>query len=95
MKTKNDLKTGILIGIGMIVIPLIIMSSKPITTTHTIPESHVWEMFDSGEVSFVYMYNKITGEVRKLDSYTPTIFNDKKFKNNIGYVKMVELFDSE
>jgi len=31
MKTKNNLTTGILIGIGIIVIPLIIMSSKPIS----------------------------------------------------------------
>jgi len=48
MKTKNNLTTGILIGIGMIVIPLIIMSSKPISSTNTeiiygTPESHVWE----------------------------------------------------
>jgi len=67
MKTKNDLKTGILIGLGMIVVPLIIMSSKPITSPHTVtPESHVWEvkMSPTGGLSSTnILYNKKTGEI--------------------------------
>ena len=39
MKTKNDLKTGILIGIGMIVIPLLLMS-----TTYTTEKKNKFEV---------------------------------------------------
>ena len=64
MKTKNDLKTGILIGIGMIVVPLIIMSSKPISSSnYSTPESHEW-VLSIGDGT-VYSLNKRTGEVRK------------------------------
>ena len=83
MKTKNNLTTGILIGIGMIVIPLIIMSSKPISSTNTeiiygTPESHVWEFHLSnpsgsgseygGMSGMAFSINKKTGEVRKYES---------------------------
>ena len=71
MKTKNDLKTGILIGIGMIVIPLIIMSSKPITSPHNVtPESHVWDIRTNESDS--YLFNKKTGEVKILSRVSPT-----------------------
>jgi len=68
MKTKNNLTTGILIGIGMIVIPLIIMSSKPISSTnnginYVTPESHVWKGISS-MTNDVFIYNTVTGEVR-------------------------------
>jgi hypothetical protein len=69
MKTKNNLTTGILIGIGMIVIPLIIMSSKPISPTNNevvcgTPQNHVWKGISDGSNS--YIYNTVTGEVRGL-----------------------------
>ena len=76
MKTKNDLKTGILIGIGMIVIPLIIMSSKPISTSnYSTPESHVWEMVMNPHSTYTepFLYNKVTGEVRKYSLGFPTV----------------------
>ena len=67
MKTKNDLKTGILIGIGMIVVPLIIMSSKPISSTNSgvvygTPESHVYEIY-GGEGNTGILLNKKNGDV--------------------------------
>ena len=39
MKTKNNLTTGILLGIGMIVIPLIIMGN-----TYTTEKQNTWEI---------------------------------------------------
>ena len=59
MKTKNNLTTGILIGIGMIVIPLIIMSSKPISL-NTENEVGTYQGFSSRD--FIYMINTKTGE---------------------------------
>jgi hypothetical protein len=71
MKTKNNLTTGILLGIGVIVLPLILMSSTSTTNNEMVyesPESHVWEMVSSWEGTDqqrVYTLNKVTGEVRK------------------------------
>ena len=52
---------------GMIVIPLIIMSSKPITSPHNVTtESHVWELKMSptgGTSSTNILFNKKTGEI--------------------------------
>lgn len=56
----------------MIVVPLIIMSSKPITSPHTVtPESHVWEMYlsSSSGSTHILSLNKKTGEVRKYNSF--------------------------
>jgi hypothetical protein len=87
MKTKNDLKTGILIGIGMIVVPLIIMSSKPITSPHNIsPESHVWKSSVTNDGRY-YLHNTKTGEVRKYSRSYPSKTSDK---NLMTYVKMSE-----
>ena len=67
MKTKNNLTTGILIGIGVIVIPLIIMSAKPIpSSNYTSPESHVWEVKMSiagGTASSNILYNKSSYDI--------------------------------
>ena len=71
MKTKNNLTTGILLGIGVIVLPLILMSSSTSSSNNGnvgTPESHVWEMVTSWEgenQQRVYTINKVTGEVRK------------------------------
>ena len=67
MKTKNNLITGILLGIGVIVLPLILMSSSTSSSNNGIvygtPESHEWDM-KIGDGT-VYSFNKRTGEVRK------------------------------
>ena len=87
MKTKNDLKTGILIGIGMIVVPLIIMGSKPmISPTNVTPESHVWKSTVTNEGRY-YLHNTKTGEVRKYSRSYPGGSNDE---NVSSYVKMSE-----
>lgn len=73
MKTKNDLKTGILIGIGMIVVPLLLMSSSPSSpnngVVYSTPESHIWDFGSDGEDC--YIYNKVTGDVRILSGGVP------------------------
>jgi len=59
MKTKNDLKTGILIGIGMIVVPLLLMS-----TTYTTEKKNKYELHVSGtSIGNVYRLNTETGTV--------------------------------
>ena len=83
MKTKNNLTTGILIGISVIVLPIILMSTSATTNNEIIygtPESHVWEFHLSNPSSggnpassksgMAFAINKKTGEVRKYDSYS-------------------------
>jgi len=79
MKTKNNLTTGILIGIGVIVLPLILMSSSSTPTTNNgitygTPESHVWEIY-RGDVKESILLNKVTGETKiiNLGGLKPTI----------------------
>ena len=55
MKTKKNLTTGVLIGIGLIVIPLILMGSKSSLLVDENPESHVWEL---EMVLFTHAINK-------------------------------------
>ena len=72
MKTKNNLTTGILLGISVIVLPLILMSSSSSLNNgvvYSTPESHVWGFGDDGEDS--YIYNKVTGETRILSGVIP------------------------
>ena len=60
---KNDLRTGILIGISAIILPLILMGTATTQSpTSVVPESHVWEMVDVGDKGFAI--NKVTGEVK-------------------------------
>ena len=54
MKTKNDLKTGILIGIGMIVVPILLMS-----TTYVTNKESKFEIHDNGTI----LLNSETGDM--------------------------------
>ena len=73
MKTKNNLTTGIIMGISIIVLPLILMSSSTSSSNNGVvystPESHVWGYGD--DTSDSYLYNKITGEVKMLPHTGP------------------------
>ena len=66
MKTKNKLTTGILIGIGVIVIPLILMG-----TTYTTEKKNTWEIHMNQNVSTSYtkgfLLNTETGETFYLE----------------------------
>jgi len=61
MKTKNNLTTGILLGIGVIVLPLILMG-----TTYTTEKQNKWEihMNNNIETKFTkgFLLNTETGE---------------------------------
>ena len=65
---KNDLRTGILIGISAIILPLILMGTATTqSSTSVVPESHVWDAItikNSASTERVYFFNKVTGEVR-------------------------------
>ena len=67
MKTKNNLTTGILLGIGVIVLPLILMS-----TTYTTEKQTKWEFHQEGESSHNrgYLLNSETGELYYLTGST-------------------------
>ena len=58
MKTKNNLTTGILIGIGVIVLPLILMGTTYVTEKQT-----KWEFHQEGEYNRGYLLNSETGEL--------------------------------
>ena len=78
MKTKNNLTTGILLGIGVIVLPLILMSG---TTTTYVPqqknkyEIHISQKID-GPNTRGFLLNTETGETWFLE-------NKNKFKHVI------------
>lgn len=55
MKTRNNLITGVIIGICMVVLPLILMSGTGITNENK------FELVSTSSVH-VYMINKQTGE---------------------------------
>ena len=65
---KNDLRTGILIGISAIILPIILMGTATTQSpTSVVPESHVWDAIpikNSASTERVYFFNKVTGEVR-------------------------------
>ena len=63
MKTKNDLKTGILIGIGMIVIPLMLISTTYITEKENIYEIHHVNPGNTNNDRVNLLLNTRTGDV--------------------------------
>ena len=66
MKTKNNLTTGILLGIGVIVLPLILMG-----TTYTTEKQNKWEFHQGqGETGYNcgYLLNTENGEIFYLKS---------------------------
>ena len=68
MKTKNDLKTGILIGIGMIVVPLLLMSTTYVTNKQSKYEIH--DVSDSGSGGI--LLNTETGQTWSVNSFHQT-----------------------
>ena len=72
MKTNNTLKTGIVIGIFVIMLPLILMGSSYSNDTHNKFEITV-QQNGSGELTKGYLLNTETGE-------TWLLVGDKKTK---------------
>ncbi len=67
MKNIKDITISIFAIIGFVAI-LSSFNNQTQQTHSTIPESHVWDVADD-DVD-VYMFNKVTGEVRKLPEST-------------------------
>ena len=64
MKTKNNLTTGILIGIGVIVLPLILMG-----TTYTTEKKNTWEFHMTNDYVRGFLLNTETGETFYLKNH--------------------------
>ena len=76
MKTKNNLTTGILIGIGVIVLPLILMSSSSSSNNGIVygtPESHVYEIYGVEGKTGVLL-NKKTGDVWEVNLHMEKLY---------------------
>ena len=73
MKSQiKDIVIGIFAVIGFTAIVMSFNSpQKPQQVAYGTPESHVWEMHSASDntETFVFAINKITGEVRKYDTY--------------------------
>ena len=69
MKTKlKDLLLYTFAGTGVLAL-LMSATTNNQQTTSTVPESHVWEMSTvENDYSALFLYNKVTGEVRKYSS---------------------------
>jgi len=93
MKNIKEVIIGVFAVIGFAAI--VTGFTNEAVQEHTVPESHVWEMHPTLEENFGFMYNKVTGEVRKLNSYTPKAFSTTKNKTNIGYIVMNEVSAEE
>ena len=69
MKNFKDITLSIFAIIGFVTI--LSSFNNQSKETHSTPESHIWEMhsISDSNKSYVYAINKVTGEVRKYDSY--------------------------
>ena len=73
MKTKNNLFKGVLIGLGIFIVPFLLMSSDTQTNKyqtpqiiHGTPESHIYEVY-GGEGNTGILLNKVTGDVWEIN----------------------------
>lgn len=73
MKSQiKDIVIGIFAVIGFTAIVMGFNNpAEPQQVTYGTPESHVWEMHSSADSdsNFVFAINKVTGEVRKYNTY--------------------------
>jgi|TARA_B100002052_G_scaffold251320_1_gene239366 hypothetical protein len=72
MKTKNNLTTGILLGIGVIVLPLVLMSTTYTTNKQKTFEVHMVEQGDRLKPVEGYLLNSETGDVWYIKGSTKT-----------------------
>ena len=63
MKTKNNLTTGILLGIGVIILPLILMGTTYTTEKQNKFEVHMVEKLDGLQALQGYLLNSETGDI--------------------------------
>ena len=69
--------------------------AEPQQVTYATPESHVWEIKMEGDnIPIAFMYNKKTGEVRRMSTAEMTTNSSGKIKlsRNYDYIKLKELY---
>ena len=64
MKNIKDITISIFAIIGFVAL----LSSFNNQSHDTVPESHIWEMNISSDNDGMFMFNKVTGEVRKYEN---------------------------
>ena len=78
---KSKFKDYLLYTLSTIgVVALFISATTLPPQTSTVPESHVWDIAGDG-VNDVYMWNKVSGEVRALTNESPTKYGIYKTLN--------------
>lgn len=70
MKNIKDITISIFAVIGFVAIITAFTNQPEQANQPTVPESHVWQSDISNEGRF-YLYNKVTGEVRKYSKSIP------------------------
>ena len=74
MKNIKDITISIFAVIGLVAIITAFTNQPEQANQTTTPESHVWSFhLSDAERSLAYAINKVTGEVRKYDSYHTNI----------------------
>ena len=71
MKNIKDITISIFAIIGFAFVLSSFTTNETEETTQQVygtPESHVWELKRQPDSSYAYLYNKVTGEVRKYES---------------------------
>ena len=72
MKNIKNIVIGIFAVVGFAAIVTGFTNEAEQQVIHTSPESHVWEaLADNGESSGAIMWNKVTGEIRKISGSYP------------------------
>ena len=69
MKNIKDITISIFAVIGFVAIITAFTNQPEQANQPTTPESHIWEasVAPSSNGSRIYLYNKVTGEMRKMD----------------------------
>jgi len=99
MKTQiKDIVIGIFAVIGFTAVVMGFTNETEPQQTYGTPESHVWEFVmpnNTGKTTLYsqpYLYNKVTGEVRKYNDYEFDVTREGNYKGVLRnkYIKMVE-----
>ena len=96
MKSQiKDIVIGIFAVIGFTAIVMGFNNPTSFQQVNSMPESHVWEIKMAGDnIPIAFMYNKKTGEVRRMSTAEMTTNSSGKIKlsRNYDYIKLKEVY---
>lgn len=96
MKNIKDITISIFAVIGFVAI-ITAFTNQPEQTQPTVPESHVWEGVSTEGTSNsggrFYLYNKVTGEVRKFNRTYPSFKYQSWRDSGKGFIIMKNVED--